>query len=89
MNANEKDATYPDRHDRRSQLGKSSPCILAEHGACKVADCACPCHDAQDARVCPQCGHAKGLHDGPEGVCVADCRSLDPLAQCGCAESFK
>lgn len=36
--------------------------------------------------ICVECGHAGGLHYGPEGVCVADCRSLDPLIQCGCKE---
>lgn len=36
--------------------------------------------------TCAACGHAGGLHYGPEGVCVADCRSLNPLIQCGCRQ---
>lgn len=35
---------------------------------------------------CAKCGHARTLHYGPEDVCVADCRSLRPLVQCGCPE---
>lgn len=35
---------------------------------------------------CAECGHTIGLHYGPEGVCVADCRSLTPLVQCGCKQ---
>ena len=38
------------------------------------------------AQLCVECGHPKGLHYGPEGVCVADCRSLHPLIQCGCKD---
>lgn len=36
--------------------------------------------------ICANCGHSGGLHYGPEGVCVADCKSLNPLIQCGCQE---
>ena len=36
--------------------------------------------------LCAACGHARTLHDGPEGVCVANCTSLEPLVQCGCAK---
>ena len=34
--------------------------------------------------LCAACGHARTLHDGPEGVCVGNCTSLEPLVQCGC-----
>jgi len=34
--------------------------------------------------LCIACGHARSLHDGPEGVCVGNCTSLEPLVQCGC-----
>ena len=36
--------------------------------------------------LCAACGHARTLHDGPEGVCVGNCTSLEPLVQCGCAK---
>jgi len=36
--------------------------------------------------LCIACGHARTLHDGPEGVCVGNCTSLEPLVQCGCAK---
>jgi hypothetical protein len=43
-----------------------------------------PRAEGQTVVTCASCGHAKALHGGPEGVCVAECKSLNPLVQCGC-----
>lgn len=41
------DAEYPDRHDKRSQAGKSPYCAIHDHDRCVNPRCACPCHDAK------------------------------------------
>jgi hypothetical protein len=40
------DEQFPDRHDQRSQIGKTPHCVMRDHERCRLPkDCACDCHD--------------------------------------------
>lgn len=78
------DARYPNRHDPRSQLGKSSPCLMRMHEACKVEECACNCHDGPadgctaEHPCCDRRDEYNGFASGPlTFVCPKGCACHD------------